>query len=307
MVWGNKKVIAVGGGKGGIGKSSFSANLGVVLSQQGKRVLLVDADLGAANLHTLTGVRYPDKTLDDFIHGHSGSLEQTLLDTPYLNLRLLSSASDILSIAAPNYQERQKLLRAIQKLDVDVIIFDLCAGTHTRAIDFFAIAPIGVIIVEPTPTSLENAFSFLKNLLHRHLLRVFFHDAEIKKFIQASSAPHGNSALLQFSDLLDKLETMEPVKTKKFREQFDTSSGNQIYLIANLIKTPQQFDVADRFVRIVKRYLSLDMKVLGALPFELCMDEAIVSRIPFVIKFPHNGYSKGLRHIAQNMALWPQA
>ncbi|MBD3393259.1 MAG: P-loop NTPase, partial [Chitinivibrionales bacterium] len=190
MIWGNKNVLAIGGGKGGVGKSSLAANLGVLLAQRGHAVVLVDADLGAANLHTITGVTYPEKTLDDFIQGRQGSLEDTLLDTPQAGLRLLSSASDVLSIAAPNYTQRQKLLRGIKKLDADTVIFDLAAGTHTRAIDFFSLAPYGIILVEPTPTSLENAYSFVKNLMLRHLMRVFYHEKETREFIKNATDPH---------------------------------------------------------------------------------------------------------------------
>ena len=84
------------GGKGGIGKSSFAADLGVSLAEQGKRVVLVDADIGAANLHTMVGVAYPDRTLADFFRNPKAGLEKALVETPHKNLKLLSSSSDIL-------------------------------------------------------------------------------------------------------------------------------------------------------------------------------------------------------------------
>src|SRR5512140_2044460 len=98
MFWGTKRVIAVGGGKGGVGKSTIAANLGVVIAQAGKRVVVVDADIGAANLHTLLGIRFPEKTLRDFIENREDDLEKVLLDTACPGLRLLSSASDVLGI-----------------------------------------------------------------------------------------------------------------------------------------------------------------------------------------------------------------
>jgi flagellar biosynthesis protein FlhG len=73
-----KEIWAIGGGKGGTGKSLISANLGVALSKMGKQVLLVDADLGCANLHTLFGVE-PEMTLSDFVQGKVDSLERRRL------------------------------------------------------------------------------------------------------------------------------------------------------------------------------------------------------------------------------------
>lgn len=95
MYWGEKSVIAVGGGKGGIGKSTFVANLGVSMATRGKNVVVIDADTGATNLHTILGVRSPEKTLDDFLNNQQTDLASTLVDTAYSNLRLLSSASEV--------------------------------------------------------------------------------------------------------------------------------------------------------------------------------------------------------------------
>src|SRR5512138_3452117 len=113
--WGQKTVISVAGGKGGIGKSSFVANFGVIASQLQKKVTIIDADIGAANLHTLVGVPRPDKTLADFFNNSQTHLDKVLLPTPYPNLSLISSACDILSIIAPNYQMNQKFFSALRK------------------------------------------------------------------------------------------------------------------------------------------------------------------------------------------------
>jgi len=302
MFWGGKAVIAIGGGKGGVGKSSLAANLGVCMARKGRSVVLVDADMGAANLHTIIGVTYPERTLDDFIQGREKDLSATLLETPYPNLRLLSSASDILSLAAPNYSQRQKLLRAIRKLSADTIIFDIAAGTHSRAIDFFSLAPYGVILVEPTPTSLENAYAFLKNLMVRHLLRIFFHNKPIKEFISQATDPRDPSRVLQLNEIIERLSAMDPDTTSKFRTMF-TEPAAGISLVVNSVRAPHQFNIADRFVRIIKRYLTLDLRVLGALPYEPRMDDAIVGRTPFVVMFPESGYARGLEHILFNMKL----
>jgi flagellar biosynthesis protein FlhG len=306
MYWGDKIVIAVGGGKGGIGKSTFSANLGVSMAARGKRVVVIDADLGAANLHTILGVRYPEKTLDDFLSNRNANLESTLVDTAYANLRLLSSASDVLSLASPSYSERQRLFRAIQKLNVDVIIFDIAAGSQQRATDFFSLAPIGIILVEPVPTSLENAFSFLKNLLVRGLLRRFYHDKEITTFIQNTVDPRSSEQILHFSDLLVKLEEKAPAKVGAYRQLF-LEGVCKMYVVVNSVKNKSQIPVAEKFCRIIKRYLALNMEVLGVLPYEQAMDDSVINRTPFVVKYPDSPYAKGVADIVAGInAIKPQ-
>jgi flagellar biosynthesis protein FlhG len=300
MYWGEKNVIAVGGGKGGIGKSTFVANLGVSLASRGKRVVVIDADIGAANLHTILGVRYPDRTLDDFINKRQPDLEKVLVETAFPNLRLLSSASDVLSLAAPNYSERQRLFRAIQKLPTDVVIFDIAAGSHQRATDFFSLAPLGIILIEPIPTSLENAFSFLKNLLVRGLLRRFYHDKEITSFIQNTVDPRSNEKVLHFSDLLMKLEEKAPGKISAYRQLF-LEGVCRMFVVANAVKNTSQKDVADKFTRIVKRYLALNIEVLGLLPYEQAMDDAVINRTPFIAKYPESGFAKGIADIIDRL------
>jgi flagellar biosynthesis protein FlhG len=300
MYWGKKIVIAVGGGKGGIGKSTFVANLGVCFAKNGKNVVVVDADLGAANLHTILGVPYPEKTLDDFLSKRETDLENTLVDTSIQNLRLLSSASDVLSIASPNYSDRQRLFKAIQRLKTDIVIFDIAAGTHQRATDFFSLAPIGIIIIEPIPTSLENAFSFIKNLLVRGLIRRFYHDKEITQLIQNTVDPKSAEKNLHFSDLLIKLEEIAPAKIQAYKQLF-LEGVSKMFIVANSVKTSEQNLVPEKFARIVKRYLALNLEVLGTLPYEPTMDNAIVNRVPFVVKNPDSFFTKKMFEILEKI------
>jgi flagellar biosynthesis protein FlhG len=299
MYWGEKNVIAVGGGRAGIGKSTFVANLGVSMAERGKNVVVIDADTHVTNLHTILGVRSPEKTLDDFLNNRQTDLAATLVDTAYSNLRLLSSASEVLSLAAPNYSERQRLLRAIQKLKTDVIIFDISAGANQRATDFFSLAPIGIILVEPVPASLETTFSFIKNLLVRGLLRRFYHDKEITEFIK-KSVSQSTPKKPHFSDLLVKLEKKSPGKVSAYRQLF-LEGVCRMSIVVNSVRNPDQNTAGDKFVRLIKRDLALSMEVLGTLPYEAAMDDTLMKRTPFVIKYPDSSYAKKISDIVSRI------
>lgn len=300
MNWGNKFVISIGGGKGGIGKSCFTGNLGVALSQTGKKVVLVDADLGAANLHTIIGIARAEKTLKDFLTRKYASLADVLIESPYPNLKLLSSASDILSLSYPTYKEKQRIISEIHKLDADVIIFDIAAGTHQRAIDFFTLAPLGIILIQPVPTSLENAFTFLKNLLVRHLVRVFYRDQETRRYILKASDSRNSENTMELSELIKMLESKAPEKINAFRKNL-IESGNKFCIISNCLKTTGQSVITEKFAKIVKRYLTLNVTVLGNLPFEIFMDKSISERTPFIIKYPNSEFVTEMQEIIKRI------
>jgi flagellar biosynthesis protein FlhG len=300
MYWGNKKVIAVGGGKGGIGKSIISSNLAIELGKTGKRVLLVDADLGAANLHTLLGIRYPKHTLEDYISGRITNFEEIVLETRFQGVFLLSGASEILSLLSPTFKERQKLVRNLQKYSTDFIVIDLPAGTHVQAVDFFSMAHYGLVVLEPTPTSLENAFSFLKNMLFRKLLKAFYRNMPVKGFIEEAADPRSLKSSVRFKDLLDELGKEHPEVVNLFKEEIIQGT---VFIVANSIKHESQKAVADKFVMVVKEYLDLPCVLLGSLPFEPQMEACVVAMTPIVERVPNTQFEKKLQEIIRTFSI----
>ena len=123
------RIWAIGGGKGGVGKSVIAANLAVAVAQSGARVALVDADLGGANLHTLLGISTPQRNLADFVARRVASLDRVMTPTSTENLWLVSGARALLEMANPNFGQKGKILRHICALDVDHVFLDLGAGS----------------------------------------------------------------------------------------------------------------------------------------------------------------------------------
>jgi len=113
-------IIAIGGGKGGTGKSFITASLGVLLANQGKKVLLVDLDLGASNLHTLLGLKNPKSGLNEFLNKTARNLDHVIVPTIFQNLFFISSMNCPLEISNLPYAQKLKLIRAIQQLPHDL-------------------------------------------------------------------------------------------------------------------------------------------------------------------------------------------
>ena len=130
----------IGGGKGGTGKTFVTGSLGILLAREGYQTLLIDLDLGAANLHTTIGAPDPEKSLSDFVNKKVASLDETIIPTPTPNLFMISGAMNNLDIANLAHEQKMKIRRDIVKLPYDYILLDLGAGTSFNIIDFFMIS-----------------------------------------------------------------------------------------------------------------------------------------------------------------------
>ncbi len=163
----------IGGGKGGTGKSFLTSNLSIWLAKKGYKTLLIDADLGAANLHTMLGITDQGKSLSDFLNKKVQTLAETVIETGIPNLYLISGSRNNLDMANMAYQQKMKIFRAISELSYDFILLDLGAGTAFNTIDFFLISDSGIFVTTPEPTSIENVYRLIRAVYARkirHLL-----------------------------------------------------------------------------------------------------------------------------------------
>src|SRR5262249_31079671 len=111
---GPPRIWAVGGGKGGVGKSVVTSSLAAAMAGLGRRVAVIDADLGAANLHTLLGAARPRVTLSHFLTGEVDTLAEVMVQTSVPNLWLVSGHQALLEMANPKRREKESFHRQIQ-------------------------------------------------------------------------------------------------------------------------------------------------------------------------------------------------
>jgi len=161
------RVVAVTGGKGGVGKTSISTNLGVALAAQGRDVMLVDADLGLANVDVLLGLR------TRFHLGHvmrgECSLEDTIVTGPR-GLQIVPAASGIKGMANLSQAEHAGIIRAFSDLyhRVDTLIVDTAAGLHDSVVTFTQAAHHVLVVVCDEPASITDAYALIKVLSREH-------------------------------------------------------------------------------------------------------------------------------------------
>lgn len=155
------RVIAVTSGKGGVGKTSLSVNLALQLRQQGKRVVILDADFGLANVEIMLGIR-PQYNLADLIFNNM-SMEDIITNGP-MDVGFISGGSGVQDLVNLDKEKLKKLIAKLVKLDslYDVIIIDTGAGIADSVIEFVLSSPEVLLVVTPEPTSITDAYSLLK-------------------------------------------------------------------------------------------------------------------------------------------------
>jgi flagellar biosynthesis protein FlhG len=162
------EVWAIGGGKGGTGKTLLTSQIAVSLSLKGKRVVMIDADYGGANLHSYFNAGGITTSLKGFFN-EKKNLTELISPTSIPNLFLIRGDQYDVDANKITYAQKQKFLRQIKKLDADYVLLDLAAGSDADTIDTFLIADKGILVTIPDITALDNLFQFIKTAYFRKI------------------------------------------------------------------------------------------------------------------------------------------
>ncbi len=157
----NTRVIAITSGKGGVGKTSLSVNVAIQLQKQGKRVIIIDADFGLANVEVMLGIR-PNYNLSDLIYSNK-SVEDIITEGPE-GVSFISGGSGVQDLVNLDKNNIKLLISKLAKLDMlyDIVIIDTGAGIADSVLEFVITSPEVIVVVTPEPTSITDAYSLLK-------------------------------------------------------------------------------------------------------------------------------------------------
>jgi flagellar biosynthesis protein FlhG len=279
-----RKIWAIGGGKGGVGKSLVTANTAIALANRGFKVVAVDLDLGGANLHTCLGVGVPQKTLSDYITGKVNSMQDLIVPTPIPNLGLISGAQDEVGMANLKNIQKNKIINSLNQLDADFILVDLGAGTSNNTLDFFIAANRGIIVSLPEPTSIENVYRFIKSVFFRRLKMVedFLNIQPL--ILQAmNSKPNGQSLLP--SELVGKVSEINPEAGQKLAYEISKFKFN---LIMNQVRSTQDLEIGNSVKTIAKKYFGVEVNYIGYIEYDSAIWQSIKKRKPVTLEFPQS-------------------
>jgi flagellar biosynthesis protein FlhG len=287
------KIYPIGGGKGGVGKSFITASLGALIAKWGKKVVIIDLDLGASNLHTLLGMQSPRIGLNSFLNKTIQDLESVAVSTSIPNLFLISSFHCYMEIANLFYAHKVKIIEAIKKLPFDYVFLDLGPGTNFNTLDFFLTSKEGILICTPEPTSIENSFRFIKTIYYRklkQLIKKHIFDSLQKDFIEDAVKPGGKP-----SDIIEIVLKHDPDKESLLRSQL---SKFKFKFIFNQFRNNLDETLGSQFESICNRHFYSMFEFLGYVSFDGRIQDAIFSKTLYVHRYPHTQSSADLKNIA---------
>lgn len=287
------EIWAVGGGKGGVGKSFIASNLAILLSKLGNRVLLVDADLGAANLHTFLGIDGGKATLSGFLKGEVDELARIITRTSIQKLDLISGASDALDIADVTSLKITRLGEALRRADYDYIIIDVGPGTSANMLDLFLLSNEGIVLSTPEPTTIENNYRFLKSLFLRKIKTVADsqEDGRLKELLQRIFSDSWPQRVKTVSDILDQLKRMDSYQAGILEEQMNCIN---ISMILNQAKKEEDADIGPSIKRACSDYFGMEINFLGSVFYEEAVSDSIRARKPLSIHYVNAGAVKAI-------------
>ena len=156
-------IIAVGGGKGGIGKSVICTNLAIGMALSDQKVVLMDTDFGASNLHALLGINNPLTGFQDIFNDTNTDKNSLLIDTGISNLKFVSGAGDNPGSANIDSEKINTVISFIKNLATDTVLLDLGPGTNYNILDLFNASTQNVVLTTPEITSVMKTFSFIRS------------------------------------------------------------------------------------------------------------------------------------------------
>ena len=279
-----KQIWAVGGGKGGVGKSLISSSLAFILAKHSISTIIIDLDLGGANLHTVLGQAPPAKCLSDFLNGSISDLTECVVQTQYPNLHLIAGAKDDLKITQISTINKNRLLAQIRELKAQFIVLDLGAGTSSYTLDFFNFANLGIITTLPEPTSIENAYRFLKASYYYRLLEQPLFES-IRPLVEAAMKPNNALGIQSPQQLLSEVNIQNPSLAYELKKAIKNYRPK---LIINQTRSQTDVDVGFSMKSVAKKYFGIDLDYLGYLEYEPNVWQSVRKMKPILAEYPHS-------------------
>ncbi len=290
------KIWAIGGGKGGTGKTFITSAMGTYLARKGKSVVLIDIDIGGANLHSFLGISRPKKSLTDFFET-GASLNKLTVKTGIDNMSLITG--DIHSLASDSikFTQKLKLFRHIMKLNKHYVIIDLGGGSHNNTIDTFLMADKRIVILEPEITSVENMYHFIKNALFRKL-RMSLREYGFKEIVEQMWERREEYNIKSLRELMDCIRDSFSYVGDIIDKEL---SDFKIYLILNKIRSSDDILIGSSMKSIIMKYLGVDTKFVGFIEYDDSVWRSIRERRPFMLNYSSSRIAKEIEVFTENL------
>jgi len=291
------RIYAIGGGKGGSGKTFLAANFGVLSARRGHNTVLLDLDLGGSNLHSLLGFRQIKKGLNNYLNRTVSDLSEAAVPTGIPNLHIISSMNCSLEIGNLFYAQKVKIIHAIRRLPFDVVFVDLGAGTTYNVLDFFLSAHEGIFVFTPEPTAIQNTVQFIKAIYLRRvkqILKQYAFTNIVKELAQETDAGVVRSPM----DIVDRVMTRDPARGEVLERELRKLVFK---LVLNQYRKHIDETLGNKIEKVCNRHFHAGFQFLGNIAYDERVHNSVLAKTIFANKYPYTPTSTDLNKAAELM------
>ncbi|HZK14918.1 MAG TPA: hypothetical protein VFC55_10385, partial [Desulfobaccales bacterium] len=237
----------------------------------------------------------PHVTLGHFLTKKVARLEDTVIETGVEGISLICGADDLMGAANPTFAQKIRLLRQIEELPAQYVLFDQGAGTSFNTLDFFNFSGGKIALFTSQTTSLQNAYGFIKSALYRKLSREFAKDDEILQCLyQGGDAENGND-FNTIQDLLDHFKAVNPEKQARLTQALWEF---HLFLVVNMVKSNADLKAPEIIRSVCQDFLNIQPDIMGHVLFDSGVEAAISQMVPFPLHQKKSKAMVGLEQIA---------
>jgi flagellar biosynthesis protein FlhG len=292
------RVVAIGGGKGGVGKSLVAANVGIFLATLGKRVILVDASFGAPNLHIFAGVARPARSLHEALPGGVRApvpLVDLAVPTHVPGVRLVGGVSDPPGVANVLIESARQLAAQIRALPADWVVIDLGPGMSAATLELFLSADIHLLLAVPDPTSIELMHRFVKAAFLAHAERNGVGELATKLLAEPREHEGGTPTALEIylRAVGDRSPDVERLR--------DAILSFAPHLVINSARSKSDMELGRAVASAARRRLGTPIRYLGHLEYDEAVWASTRRRRPLLIEHPETRIAKCFERVARGL------
>ena len=260
--------------------------------------MLVDLDLGGSNLHSFLGVKNKHAGIGGFIYRQAESLEACIIPTDYDGLFLVPGDSLLPGTANLPFFMKKKILKELGSTVADIVLLDLGAGSAYNTIDFFLSSWTGLMVTTGEPTSILNAYSFLKTAAFRLMFRSFPPKSAERELVLEFVGRKIEGGEISFFDLLDSLHALNPASGVLLKENLKLLVPR---VIVNMGKSNLDLQIGRKLRDISRKNIGIEMEYLAFLPWEEQARSSSLQRKPLIELLPRSPFARGIERLADDL------